>query len=216
MREILLGKEGGQPFKISDEHTGVSRHHAKVTIFDDGRWTLEDLNSTNGTSVRRQSDGQMVAVGNVDITPMTFIQLGPDNSLGCGFYARQILGENYGTFLKEYEYLNNMCDKYDASIEKVEKKIKLIRWSTPVISLLIVVLSVIGERSGWLSGSDNLLLLRMGPLLTSVIVAMFDGRSLIRKKERERDRFMRCPNPLCYHRLKTSDVRNMRCPKCRK
>lgn len=44
MKQILLGTEGNQPFKITQQ--GVSRQHARITIGDDGVWILEDLNST--------------------------------------------------------------------------------------------------------------------------------------------------------------------------
>ena len=52
MKQILLGTEGNQPFKITQQ--GVSRQHARITIGDDGIWTLEDLNSTNGTFIRNE------------------------------------------------------------------------------------------------------------------------------------------------------------------
>ena len=50
MKQFILGTEGNQPFKITQ--MGVSHQHARITIGDDGVWTLEDLNSTNGTFVR--------------------------------------------------------------------------------------------------------------------------------------------------------------------
>ena len=50
MKQFILGTEGNQPFEIKQK--GVSHQHARVTIGDNGVWTLEDLNSTNGTFVR--------------------------------------------------------------------------------------------------------------------------------------------------------------------
>lgn len=214
MKTIILGKEGNQPFKI--QQSAVSRQHARITIDDSGRWTIEDLNSANGTFVRRERDGRLVRVGTIDINPMTFICLGPCNARGCCFYARQVLEENYGFFDKEYEYLNDMNDRYEAKIEKVNQRMKLIRWITPLVSFLIMLLSIIGEKQGWLTGSDNLLLLRLGPLVTSVIVALFDGAGIKRNIEKERERFSQCPNPLCEQILRPSDIRNFQCPRCRK
>ena len=70
MKQFILGTEGNQPFEI--KQTGVSHQHARVTIGDNGVWTLEDLNSTNGTFVRDEN-GDMRRVGTLVITPMTFI-----------------------------------------------------------------------------------------------------------------------------------------------
>ena len=53
MKQFILGTEGNQPFEI--KQTGVSHQHARVTIDDNGVWTLEDLNSTNGTFVRDEN-----------------------------------------------------------------------------------------------------------------------------------------------------------------
>ena len=117
MKTIILGREGTQPFKIKNED--VSRQHAQITIDDHGEWVLEDLNSSNGTFIRNEK-GDLVRVGRVNITPMTFICLGPDNSKGCFFYAKQV--ENYGDFREEYEYLTELEDEYDEKIEKLEEK----------------------------------------------------------------------------------------------
>ena len=49
MQEVIIGKEGTQKFPINNSR--VSRQHAKITVSDSGQWTLEDLNSTNGTYI---------------------------------------------------------------------------------------------------------------------------------------------------------------------
>ena len=53
MKEFIIGKEGTQKFLIPLTKTRVSRQHARITIDDNGVWTLEDLNSTNGTLDRK-------------------------------------------------------------------------------------------------------------------------------------------------------------------
>ena len=52
MQEVIIGKEGTQKFPINNSR--VSRQHAKITVSDSGQWTLEDLNSTNGTLVNNR------------------------------------------------------------------------------------------------------------------------------------------------------------------
>lgn len=52
--EIIIGKEGNQPFAIGDPN--VSRHHAKLIADESkGTMTLIDTNSTNGTFIHNGS-----------------------------------------------------------------------------------------------------------------------------------------------------------------
>ena len=136
MKTIVLGREGTQPFKIKNED--VSRQHAQITIDDHGEWVLEDLNSSNGTFIRNEK-GDLVRVGRVNITPMTFICLGPDNSKGCFFYAKQV--ENYGDFREEYEYLTELEDEYDEKIEKLEEKEHTQKMIVFVVNVLVMIVT---------------------------------------------------------------------------
>ncbi len=212
MRKILLGKEGNQPFKITAR--GVSRQHAQITIDDQGNWNIEDLNSSNGTYIRRERDGKMVRVGNMNITPMTFICLGPDNSQGCSFYARQVLPENYDRYDHEFQYLMKKTDEFDKRQEKVDKTIKRFRWVTPAVNTLVVGASF--PLQDVLGTMGNMTFLRVGTILASLVAVLYDGAGARRKVEKERELFMHCPNPLCDHKLRPADVRNYKCPKCRK
>ena len=213
MKTIILGKEGNQPFKI--ENGGVSRRHAQVTISDDGEWILEDLGSSNGTFIRDEKDGKLVRVGNVKLTPMTFICLGPDNSKGCSFYARQILPENYNNFNEEYEYLRGIMEKYDDKLEKVDKNMRRVKWVSLIVNLLIIILSIVLEHLLPEKPGMNFWLLRGGTILTSTIALLYDGSAIKKKIEKERMRFSHCPNPKCDHILKAADVMNYKCPKCK-
>ena len=117
MKEIILGREGNQPFKIDKEINGVSRQHAKITINDSNVWYLEDLDSSNGTFIRDENNGDAIPVkGKIAITPMAFVFLGPDSSKGCCFYAKQVLKENYGDFVEEFEYMNSKEDEFDEKV----------------------------------------------------------------------------------------------------
>lgn len=49
MATISIGKAEDNDFVVADRQ--VSRHHARLSSYRDGRWLLEDLNSTNGTYV---------------------------------------------------------------------------------------------------------------------------------------------------------------------
>ncbi len=219
MQSIIIGKEGNQPFKIKAE--GVSREHARMTIDEHDHWTLEDMNSSNGTYIRRESDGELVRVGKVEITPMTFICLGPDNSKGCSFYARQLLHANYDRYDEEYEYLQAVTERMDARLQKVDKKMKMMRIWLLVFNVVIVGISFIGSIKGddgepLVDNFTNLMFMRTIPIISAVVGVMYDGNSKKRRIESERERFSHCPNPLCYHKLRASDIRNYCCPRCKK
>lgn len=54
MRTIDIGKEGNQAIVITEDT--VSRHHARLCIYDDGRMTLTDTNSANGTFLKKRDN----------------------------------------------------------------------------------------------------------------------------------------------------------------
>lgn len=48
-QSIIIGRQGQQPTDIDD--MSVSKRHLSATPMSDGRWSIEDLGSTNGTYV---------------------------------------------------------------------------------------------------------------------------------------------------------------------
>ena len=75
MRQIVIGREGNQPFTINDEY--VSRQHAIFTYDETtGVMTLIDKSRPNvGTFVRMGNQFQQISQCNVDAT--TDVRLGP-------------------------------------------------------------------------------------------------------------------------------------------
>lgn len=212
MRTIILGKEGDQPFSITAD--GVSRRHARITIGDDGNWLLEDMDSSNGTYIRNETDGSLSRIVRTGITSMTFICLGPDNAKGCCFYARQVLPENYGDFTAEYEYLSEIEERYSEQLRKIEqnsKNLNIVKAVLPVVllTLTFVVIPGIGPLS---------LIIRMAvAALPTVLILMFYNPTEMKKKLKTlQDNFSHCPNPCCSNRLTGKEIRNMRCSKCKK
>lgn len=208
--QIVLGTEGNQPFKIKGE--AVSRRHAQITINEHNEWFLEDLNSSNGTYIRQEGKGELVRVGNVQISPMTFICLGPDNSKGCTFFARQVLEENYGNFKEEFDYLNDIEDEYDQKIEKLERDVLYEKKIIFAINILVVVVSLLPQ----IDSEIRMNLLRIVPTISAGFAAFYDASGKKKKINAERENFHHCPNPVCSHKLKTNEIRNMRCNKCKK
>ena len=204
MKQFILGTEGNQPFEI--KQTGVSRQHARITIGDNGVWTLEDLNSTNGTFVR-DDNGEMRRVGTMVITPMTFISLGPSNANGCSFYAIHLQNQD---FLEEFEYLNQLEDQFDAKAQKSETMAKRMRLLIASASLIALVGSFVVQH-----GPLQLMLLRLGSAVSLLSTIFFNPAEKKKKLQSEIEKFHVCPNPKCSHILKSREIRTMQCSKCK-
>ncbi|MGO9957879.1 MAG: FHA domain-containing protein [Solirubrobacteraceae bacterium] len=68
--EMLMGRHRGRDVVLSD--LSVSRRHARL-VFRDGRWILQDLDSTNGTEVNG------CRVGRCELRPGDHVALGDEH-----------------------------------------------------------------------------------------------------------------------------------------
>lgn len=213
MKTILLGREGNQPFTIKDGTDGVSRCHAQITITDTNEWYLEDMDSSNGTYIRDEDTGELICVkGKRRIFPMTFIFLGPDNSKGCCFFAKQAI--SYGDFTEERQYLLAKEEEFSAKkkqVEKVGSNLNLLKTALPFVLFGLSLLVVPGE-------GDLQLLIRMGAsAVPSVFIQLlYNPKVKENEVKKLRERFSHCPNPCCSNKQTPREIQNMRCSKCKK
>lgn len=215
MKTIILGREGNQPFPIKAECDGVSRRHAQITITDHGDWYLEDLDSSNGTYIRDEGTGDMIPISRKrTISPMTFILLGPDNSKGCCFFAKQ--ADKYGDFTEEREYLVSKEEEFDRRNIELEANIKKMRILGPIVILVAVFaitgIPVINDMLGEYAIQIRIVLSSMSGLVT----ALYDGSARKRQLQEERERWHHCPNPCCSNKQTSKEIKNMKCSKCKK
>lgn len=85
-KQILIGREGNQPFAIGDPK--VSSRHATLSINDNGQIILIDNNSTNGTFIYNGQMFERIYPNQpYNVTPESMIQLGPDTR----FHVRRLL-----------------------------------------------------------------------------------------------------------------------------
>jgi len=204
MKELIIGSGGQQPFGI--KQSGVSNHHAKLTIDDQGQWILEDLNSTNGTFVR-DDNGDMRRISKSAITPMTFICLGPDNANGCSFYAKQL--EKQSNFTEEFLYIQKIVENFSQKMEKIDRKSELIRKSVAVVSIIAFFMSFTLEPSKAITA------MRFSSAFSALVSLLFNMNKAKKAVQSKREKYLSCPNPHCSNKLSTKDVQNMQCPKCK-
>lgn len=194
---INLGRNGDQPFSITAD--GVSSQHARITI-DGEQWQLEDLNSTNGTYIREES-GRVRRITKLDITPMTFIYLGPMNANGCCFYAHQVI--NPGDFHKDFRYIYNKYNEMEDNIKKEERLNWYIRLGTMLVTLVLIFMV------------HNIQMMRLAAMISPLVSLLWVPNRRMQKLRKKYTRFFDCPNPKCTNNLAPSSIERMRCPECR-
>ena len=86
LRSMLLGRASTAQLMLDED--GVSRNHAKIVFYDDGRPQLVDLESTNGTFV----NGRRVDV--CALTDGDRLQLGPSAVLRLLYLDRAAVDEH--------------------------------------------------------------------------------------------------------------------------
>ena len=69
MQTITIGRSSTNDVTLTD--MSVSRQHAQIVRSDNGRYTITDLNSRNGTFV----NGQRI-FGTVDLNENDFVRIG--------------------------------------------------------------------------------------------------------------------------------------------
>lgn len=203
-KSFIIGREGNQPFTISQE--GVSREHAKLTIDDNGKWTLEDLNSGNGTFIRNE-EGDLEQIGKKTISERTYICLGPDNINGCKFYARQLIAPK--DYQREFDLLEEIDTDIEERLDKADDKSKLIRKAIAIISMVGFFGSFIVEDNG-----IRTMLLRASTAATGASSMFYDPNKQKKQLKALREKLFGCPNPACSHNLSSKEVRNRKCAKC--
>ena len=208
-KTIILGKQGNQPFEIKGEL--VSRKHAEIIVSDNGEWLLRDLHSTNGTYVRNEQTGEMKRVGEVRITPMTFVILGSEGMLGCSFYAKQCL--NYGDFKEELLYMRSKEEWFDGEEERLRKKYNLIN----ILVRFAAAMAVLAISFLVTSDNSNLtMFIRFGVMgCAAYLVPFFYDVNKARKKMKsQKESFHKCPNPECSHVMSSNEIMDACCAKC--
>jgi len=201
-KTIIIGRDGNQPFKITQPC--VSNQHAKLTI-DGSVWTLEDLDSKNGTFVINRN-GETTQVSRMCITPDTLICLGPDNANGCTFYASLLTDGNYAA---AFNHLEDIDAEFSVLEDKADNTPKKIRQLIGVVQMLMIAVSFL------LNDKAAGMFLRVGTGLSAICSFLYDPVQKKKKLKDMRTRIFKCPNPACSGSLTSNEIKNHRCSKCR-
>jgi len=202
---ITIGRKGNQPFPIQKE--AVSQEHARLTIDDTGQWTLEDLNSTNGTYVRNDETGDFERIARKQIQEDTVIRLGNGGRFNEQvFMAHHLLEKNPDEYGWE---LNHVIQLY-------ETRIKTALDALYAKNSKREVFSIIGTIGGLALSFlvKDLMLMRLCMALPPLIVTLlFMGTGGKMKKVQElRNKIIVCPK--CNRQLSDQEIKDRCCAKC--
>lgn len=215
MREIIIGKNGNQPFSITA--TGVSARHALLTIQDDGKWILKDLESKNGTYIFNKSTHCFELIALKVIDKDTIIRLGPDDTIRCcQFKAGQLIKIDQEDFSVEFQTLRNKWDEIQSKKTKLEGKISRMAFIPVMFSLVMIGLSCALPASWTVDLRMNVMrAVMILPSLLSPLINSVGKKHLKRLNEEIKETFV-CPNPDCNLPLTEIEIKQGRCLKCKK
>lgn len=232
MRQIIIGREGNQPFAINDEY--VSRQHAIFT-YDErtGIMTLTDKSRPEvGTFIRMGNQFQQISQCNVDAT--TDIRLGPYFTFRVGQLFQPPTTPKKPSSpqkLKKEEadiaYLRKVAENYEATklgLEQKQANINSLRTLSLVGSLAgggisAIIPKMVGDDVEWY-------VLLIGPIIAVlflVVLMLYCSKAskdvILKKNKNEKNYKISFCCPKCHvpfaGKLYENILAEGKCPKCK-
>lgn len=212
MPEYIIGKEGTQRFPIKNSR--VSRQHARLTITDDGKWILEDLNSTNGTYILNDNN-ELVQIKRLEISEFTKIVLADQTAMGYTFFAHHVIEEDPNDYRTEFRYVMQIHDaaiQEKQMLDKKSKNKKLIKYLPSILSsaigLILTLLLPMEQKILAVSATAV-----VTALLTTYINMKADNNDELKHFSNKYLQKLTCPK--CGKLLNESEFNNQMCAACK-
>lgn len=215
--DILIGKHGNQPFELSE--SSISREHAILHVDPTGRITLRDNNSTNGTWVLTKDGSFKRVIGEIVVSPETFIRLGA--SFTCT--VKKILDKPEEPPV-DITNLRTLYETYSSNKMALEaKQSNVMMWRMMSMSFGTVIgLIIMALIPSDITDNESMTLLIKAvstiiPIVVSYFIVSIMNKNLIRKRDAN-ERFFKqnycCPK--CHYHFGTTVYHNIlalgKCP----
>ena len=234
MKQIIIGKEGNQPFSINDEY--VSRLHAVLTYDEmSGVMNLTDR-SANGTYVRMGNQFQQISQCNVDAT--TDVRLGPYFTFRIGQLFQTPTHKPPVTPEKQQPpkvekvditYLRKVAENYEINKLQLEQKqanINSLRTLSFVGSLAGGGISAIIPKLVGVDGSVEWYFLLVGPIIAvlfMVTLMLYCSKAskdvILKRNKNDKNYKITFCCPKCHvpfaGKLYENILAEGKCPKCK-
>lgn len=215
-KEFLIGRAADSPITIPADKVGVSGSHVKISIDENGRWEVEDLNSANGTYVRDE-DGNFQRVFKKKIDEDSIIRLGQGGHNSFVFMAHRVIAQD-NSYEYEFRKLRNLLKCQMEEEEALElrnaRNMKIVKAASPLAMGLCVVAqyAIPGLKD---DANLNLWISRGAMALAPVVIGMFFGidAHAVKSLKQKRIRLLTCPK--CGYPVSEFDIQNMQCSRCK-
>lgn len=216
MRIYDIGRKGSQNFPL-DKKEKVNDLHARITISDDGVWTLEDLGSLNGTFIINEN-GEQVEVRKKQITEYTRVILADTSVMGASFFAHHLLEQDPEDYRREFRHLVRQYERISRQKGEIEERLKQRRMFLSIVPALSSSVLGVGARLVF-SKSPNVIYIIIGMMsgvtaLLNMIITWYNNRDKSLKIFSTRmQTLLVCPR--CGLPLTDYNVQTQQCPACK-
>lgn len=211
MMQLIVGREGNQPFTITNG--GVGRQHLLVTVPNsvDGDWVVKDLDSANGTFVQQEDGSFRQITGEEHLHWDSVVRMGPANMMGHTFWLCQLLQNDPKEFPYQFRKLSHMLDECAEDKKRVEEEVK----NQQKKSIYLRVGLTIGVVAIVAIVIPDPVVKMVGMAVAGALAQLIGLKKEKPKMAKDYKAFMRCPNGACSKPLSEYDIRNGMCPYCK-
>lgn len=230
MKEIIIGRLGNQPFKITDDT--VSRRHAKLYYDVSNRvMIIENISETSGTYIRQKGGTFVQVMPRCNIDPSTEIRLGSRYVVRASELIKTPPLHGGGSDGGEKEhvdiaFLRRVAEKYEAEKLRLDQQNSVFNNLKSLFMILSMGSGVIGGTITALVGEEaRMLSISITILVFMIVVAIWiytlqASRSIIPKKNKnEKDYKVKYCCPKCHTSLAGRLYENIlaagKCPNCK-
>lgn len=209
--EYIIGRHSSSPLKIPADKNAVSNQHLKIIVSPNGTWTLEDLNSSNGTYIR-DDKGEFHRVYKKQIHESDIIRLGNGGANSYTFTAKRVVAPDE-SYQYEFRKLKNLLAHYKEEEQKREKKMEINGWISKLAGVAIVgICAILGAVSGInIDPNTRYLLIAFAPI---VVGLFFSGdKAAMKTLKSQKAKIMLCPH--CGKPISEFDVEQGQCSRCK-
>ena len=210
-REFIIGRASSSPVKVPPDREGVSMKHIRITISESGVWTLEDLESANGTSVRDE-DGEFKRVFKKQISESDVIRIGPAGAYGFMFTARRVIYPD-SSYQYEFKQLKATLRRFKEEEKKKEDRMEINGGISKCAGMGVVAVVTLLDKITPIEIDPNTryMLIAAAPILMGFF---FKGQNKALKALRmRRQKVMLCPS--CGKPISEFDIQEGQCSRCK-
>lgn len=216
VEEYIIGRNSESVVKVPAEKVGVSSRHIKITIFENGTWEIEDLNSANGTFLK-DNKGNFQRVYKKIISENSVIRLGQEGHDSFVFTAHRVVTSDT-SFVYEFKQLRKqlkaMLEEEGLLERKNQRNMKIVKAASP-IALVLCVIAQYGIPGLRERADINLWISRIAMGVAPFVIGIFFGvdTQAVKALKQKRVKLLTCPQ--CGYPLSEFDIQNMQCTRCK-